>query len=95
MPESELEHALNAPRRIALKAVQDVVLFMANNRGKIKGNPEMTKELFRLKGDMDEKVSSLNSCDALYVTDEYAKWFKEEIEPRFKDEIEQIRKMEL
>lgn len=92
---NDLEHALNAPRRAALKALQDVILFMANNRGKIKGNPTMTEEFFRLKADMDKKISSLNSCDALWVTDEYGKWFKTEIEPRFKDELEKIRKMQL
>jgi hypothetical protein len=68
-----------------LEALKDLVLGLMKNPEKLKDNIIYQASWVNRQQEIGIAVKTLNSCDTLWLNDEYGAWFKAEIKPNIKD----------
>jgi len=63
------------------KLMKEVILALKDEEDKLMNDSLFQQEWSKKHKAVDSAIKQLNSCDASWLTDEYAKWFKAEIEP--------------
>lgn len=78
----------------ALEIWKDGVRLLESYKGKpmFKLSDDDRKKIIEIKVRIESAIKDLNSCDAVWVSEEYTKWFKKEMYPKHKAEIEMIKK---
>lgn len=78
-------------KEIVLQNMKDIVLFMEGKTIQDLKKPEVKKIFDEKKDHIDKGCKSLNTCEMLWVDEQYGKFIKEIIEPRHKDIIEKAK----
>ena len=77
-----------------LECLKDSILTLLRKNKEIKENDILLKKWQENANRIDEGVKSLNSCDSLWLAEQYQKWLKEneEIQKGIKDRTEELEK---
>ena len=70
-------------KRQVLKSIQELVLDLVDNSKRLGEDDEYMKAWAQKQKEMDAALKKLNSCDILWVSENYEKWFNSN--PRIKE----------
>jgi hypothetical protein len=64
-----------------LDLLKHLILQLRDHSKELQGDPKLMRDWIAKNNHLQDSIKSLNSCDAVYINDEYAKWYKQEIQP--------------
>lgn len=64
-----------------LNGMKDLILDLRDNKEVLQKDKERQSQWKERMEEVTVACNNLNSCDALWLTDEYGKWHKEHIKP--------------
>lgn len=65
----------------SLELMKWLILQLRDNGQKLKDDPMLMADWVAKQKHLETSVKALNSCDALWINDNYGVWYKKEIEP--------------
>jgi hypothetical protein len=68
-----------------LQTLKELITQLKNNSKAFIDDENILQEWQKKQQEVGIAVKKLNSCDALWLNDEYAKWFNSEIKPNLPD----------
>ena len=68
-------------REQILASLKSSILTIRDKGKELATNEDMYKAWVKENNIIREEVNKLDSCDMLWLNDEYGKWFREEIQP--------------
>jgi len=64
-----------------LDLLKHLILQLRDHSKDIQKDPRLMQDFIAKAKHLENILQSLNSCDALYIEDEYGKFFKKEVQP--------------
>ena len=65
----------------SLELMKHLILQLRDNEKALRENPRLMQDWVAKQEHLKSEIDKLNSCDAVWLNDQYMAWFKKEIEP--------------